>query len=382
MEIYVHLPFCVRKCRYCDFVSFSGCEAMIPDYTDSLLREAAAWKQRLGQVRAATVFLGGGTPSLLPERELARLLEGLDRCFPFETGAEITSEANPGTLRAAWLETAVRCGVSRLSIGMQAAQDRLLAMLGRIHRQRDTQEAVRLVREAGIDNFSLDLMFGLPGQTMDDWRETLSTALALGPSHLSCYGLIVEAGTPLKTMIDRGELALPPEDLERAMYDLARRMTAEAGMEQYEISNFAKPGLACRHNIGYWRQTPYLGLGVSAASMLPDPQGRYAYLRLTNPGSMRDYAACAADPDSPLRAADPVTREEARFETLMLGLRMTEGVSEEAFERMHGVQLSETYGARLETLRQEGLLLHEDGAWRLTERGMDIQNQVLVSLMD
>ena len=382
VELYIHLPFCARKCRYCDFPSWAGEEARIPAYVDALILELRERTAAYGRPAAETVFLGGGTPSLLPPAELTRLLAAVREACAVAPGAEITGEANPGTLTPAWLEAAVQGGVNRLSLGMQAAQPELLRMLGRIHGPEAAGESVRMAREAGIRNISLDLMLGLPGQTEEQWRETLEAALALEPAHLSCYGLIPEEGTPLKADLDAGRLALPEEDAERAMYWHAVRTLARRGYAQYEISNFARPGFACRHNVGYWKQVPYLGVGVGAASMLPDPAGEAAYLRESNPASLEGYLAMTAERDWGARERLPVSRAEARYETLMLGLRMTEGVGEDEFRAMHGAELADCYGAKLEALRARGLLTHEHGRWALTPRGMDIQNLVLVELMD
>lgn len=370
MELYVHLPFCKQKCCYCDFPSWAGREAIMPRYVDALLQEA----ERYGHMTIETVYIGGGTPSILPAPLMRKLLAGLRARFDIPKGIEWSCEANPGTLTEAWLQEAASGGVNRLSLGMQAYQPALLKTLGRIHDFAAVETSVKLARSAGIRNLNLDLMFGLPGQTRDMWRETLERALSLTPEHLSCYGLIPEEGTALKDDLDAGRLALPDEEDERRMYDDTLTLLAENGFVQYEISNFARPGYACQHNLGYWRQVPYIGLGASAASCLPS-EG-CAYERLANPAKIEDY----------LNGLPP-TRErvspvEARFETLMLGLRTTEGVSEARFERMHGVSLESCYGDRLCALQQRGLIAWRDGWCRLTRRGMDVQNAILVELMD
>lgn len=377
-ELYVHIPFCRSKCRYCDFASWAGREGDMEAYADAVLREAAARAKAFPDAEIGTFFLGGGTPSTLPPALLERLLGGLRRLFCFSPAAECTTEANPGSLTAAWLDTAVRGGVNRLSLGMQALQPHVLRTLGRTHSFAQVEEAVSLAVRAGLDNLSLDLMFGIPGQSLRDWGDSLDAALSLPVTHLSCYGLIPEDGTPLKALLDAGEKQLPDEEDERAMYELALRRTREAGMAQYEVSNFARPGRRCRHNIGYWRQVPYIGLGASAASMLP-AGGEIAYTRETNPRTIDAYLRMS--PEGP-RETERISPAEARFETMMLGLRMTEGVSEEAFLRMHGVPLEQCYGERLRAQAALGLVEHTDGCWRLTRRGMDVQNSVLVALME
>lgn len=381
MELYLHIPFCARKCRYCDFASYAGRGEDMSAYVDALLAEADTYAS-FADESVDTVFIGGGTPSLLPPSLFDRLLTGIHDRFSIHPGCEFTTEANPGTLTAEWLNIAVHHGVNRLSLGMQAYQPHLLSMLGRIHDFDQVAHSVRLAREAGISNVSLDLMFGLPGQTRDDWRETLSAALSLSPQHLSCYGLIPEDGTPIKAQLDSGELFLPDEETERAMYDDTLSILASHGFHQYEISNFAQPSYECRHNIGYWTQVPYLGLGCAASSMLPSTAHDAKYIRISNPPQLDDYLSMIAACDFTLRETEPITPADAQFETLMLGLRMTRGVSESAYTALHGDSLDHRYGPALRKLAADGLLEHENGCWRLTRHGMDVQNAVLVDLMD
>lgn len=382
MELYVHIPFCRQKCRYCDFASYPGQENTMPLYVDSLLKEAAIRVKDVPSTQMETVFIGGGTPSILPAQEMAKLLHGLWQHFSRAEGCEFTCEANPGTLTGEWLDAALAGGMNRLSMGMQALQPELLRTLGRIHTYDEVRQSVELARKAGVRNISIDLMFGLPGQTPAMWRDSLHAALSLQPEHLSCYGLIPEEGTPLTRDLQSGKLSLPEEEDERRMYDDTLNILAQAGFEQYEISNFAKPGYACRHNLGYWRQIPYLGLGCAAASMLPAQDGSSAYLRQTNPSELKDYMRMIETSAWSTREEDVITRKDAQFETLMLGLRTTEGVSEASFEAMHGLTLEKRYGRKLSALENRGLLTHADGWWHLTRRGMDVQNAVLVELMD
>lgn len=381
MELYLHIPFCARKCRYCDFASYAGRHCDMPRYVDAVLAEADSYAY-LASESFTTVFIGGGTPSLLPAAELDRLLAGIKTTFSLTPDAEFTSEANPGTVTAEWLDVAVSHGVNRLSLGMQAYQPQLLETLGRIHDFRQVAESVHLARTTGIRNISLDLMFGLPGQTHSDWLETLNAALSLNPEHLSCYGLIPEDGTPLKEQLDNGTLSLPDEETERMMYEDTLQLLAKHGYQQYEISNFAKPSYACRHNIGYWTQVPYLGLGCAASSMLTDSTGESYYLRIANPPLLDDYLSMVQQQDWKKRCIEAISSDDAQFETLMLELRMTRGVSEADYATMHGEPLDNRYGSTLRRLEQAGLLEHVDGVWRLTRRGMDVQNAVLVELMD
>lgn len=379
MELYVHLPFCRSKCSYCDFPSFAGCEGSMAPYIDALLTEAEQYPEGTS---IETVFFGGGTPSLLPAPLLKKLLHGLRARFDWAADAEVTAEANPGTLTEEWLAAAVEGGINRLSMGMQAAQSRLLKTLGRIHQWDDVRQSVASARAVGINNLNLDLMFGLPDQSMDDWHESLDAALSLQPRHISAYGLILEEGTPLFRLHEQGKLHLPDEETERAMYDLAQTVLSEHGLEPYELSNFALPGFACRHNIGYWRQIPYIGLGSSAASMLPSDRRDAAYLRTANPPSLADYLHMVQHAAWNRREVQPISRREAMFETMMLGLRMNQGVAESDFLATHRQSLDAVYGIKLRALERQGLLLHENGCWCLTRYGMDVQNAVLVELMD
>lgn len=379
MELYIHIPYCRQKCRYCDFASWAGQDSTMPAYVDALLREADAMASYAKDATIQTVFIGGGTPSALPAELLAKLLQGLRERFDIPAGIESTSEANPGTLTPNWLEAAILGGINRLSMGMQAYQPKLLKTLGRIHNHADVVDSVCLSRSMGINNLSVDLMFGLPGQTPDMWLESLDAALSLGMEHMSCYGLIPEDGTPLKRDLDAGRLVLPEEEDERRMYDDTLRILAENGYRQYEISNFAKPGRECRHNIGYWTRVPYIGLGASAASMLNTKSGG---LRLTNPASIRDYIAMANAQAWRRRDRVSLMPSDAQFESLMLGLRMTRGVSEADFEAMHGLTLDAYCGDILRQQEKRGLLVHRDGFWALTRRGMDVQNAILVEILE
>ena len=314
---------------------------------------------------------------------LTRLIRGLGRIYDFSHVKEFTVEANPGTVTKEWLDTAALLGITRISFGMQAYQENLLILLGRIHSFADVEESVALARTAGIKNISIDLIFGIPGQTQNDWDQTAEAALSLCPAHISAYGLIPEEGTRLYRDLQKKSLSLPEPETEREMYSAFIRKCSKSGFQQYEISNFAKPGYECRHNIGYWTQVPYLGLGVSAASMLGiilDENGMH-YFRRTNPDTLRSYENMIrsgfAVPENEM-----ISPREARFETMMLGLRMNRGVCEETFRNSHRRTVVQCYGQKLNQLIEKGLIIHENGFWKLTERGFDVQNSVLVELMD
>ena len=369
LGLYVHIPFCARKCAYCDFASWAGREADRERYVEALCREIEARGSACGHPAADTVFFGGGTPSLLPPelyRKIARTLRGN---FEIAPDAEWTVECNPGTLTAEFAGALRESGCNRLSMGMQAAQPELLRALGRIHDLDGVRQAAAIAREAGIDNLNLDLMLGLPGQTLDHMRETLDAALDLNPRHVSCYALIVEEGTPLHGWVEQGRVTLPGEDVERAMYGLCRDTLEKQGFHQYEISNFALPGGECRHNVNCWQRQDYLGFGCAAHSLWREE-------RRANPRELDDYLKGQAPGIEIISAAD------ARFEYMMLGLRLTAGVSERVFEERFGQGLWGTYGSRLEPAVRDGRVTRRDGRVFLTRRGMDVMNSVLVALLD
>lgn len=366
--LYVHVPFCVSKCAYCDFASYAGREADVPRYVDTVVREITRRGEETGHPTADTIFLGGGTPSLLNEGQVTRILDALFEAFSIEENAEITCECNPGTLSKSFTQALRESGVNRLSIGAQASQSRLLRLIGRIHDWEEVIASVEIARRAGLDNINLDLMFGLPSQTVADLRETLEAAIALRPTHISCYSLIVEEGTPIHRDIAAGKLALPDEEIDRNMYELARRTLVEHGFHQYEISNFASEGYECRHNVGCWTRVPYLGFGCAAHSF-------FEQRRTMNPSKLDAYLA-GEEPKT-----EQISKEQARFESMMLGLRMTRGVKDEDFIRMHGLSIREAFGEKLDKPISAGLLEWHEGALRLTRLGMDMENSVLVDLM-
>lgn len=381
MELYVHIPFCRQKCRYCSFTSHAGTETDYEEYINLLLQEAEIRKNEPEEA-FKTVYIGGGTPSVLPPSLFDKMSEGLRNNFDLTGIEEYTVEANPGTVTPEWLDTALKSGVNRLSLGMQAFQPKLLSLLGRIHCFESVKESVFAARQSGFRNINLDLIFGIPGQRISDWQETLEAALSLSPEHISAYGLIPEEGTPLKLDLDMGILQLPDPDEERQMYSVAIDMLRRHGLFQYEISNFARAGFECHHNIGYWTQIPYMGLGLSAASMtgIRYSSSGMSYDRRTNPDSMKNYIHMLNHMDSV--HSEKIFPKEARFETMMLGLRLNRGIHDEDFQRMHGVSVEACYGDRLRKMMSKGLIQHEDHYWRLTSRGFDIQNSILVELME
>ncbi|MDD3110171.1 MAG: radical SAM family heme chaperone HemW [Eubacteriales bacterium] len=368
LGLYVHIPFCLRKCAYCDFPSYPGQEHLREAYTQALCREILTRGEALGHPEADTLFIGGGTPSLMAPGEIAQILRALREAFPWREGYEASCEANPESLTSGFLEALVRGGVNRLSLGAQASQPRLLEVIGRRHSWEQVEKGAQMAREAGISNINLDLMAGLPGQSLDDLGESLDAALALMPPHLSCYGLILEEGTPLSRAVARGTLLLPGEDTEIRMDALIRDKLAGAGYGHYEVSNHALPGQECRHNLNCWEYADYLGFGAAAA-------GFYQGTRRKNPLGIREYLAGEAP------AEQGVGPEESRFEQVMLGLRLTKGLDSAAFERRQGLGLMAAFGQAIKRHLAGGLLAWEEGRLRLTEEGRGLMNLVLVDFL-
>ncbi|MCF0135846.1 MAG: oxygen-independent coproporphyrinogen III oxidase [Lachnospiraceae bacterium] len=382
--LYVHIPFCVRKCHYCDFLSFPcnhpGGSEEISSYLAALNKEILLTGRESNGGVLSSVFVGGGTPSLLKPEQFETLGEAIREAFILEKRTEWTLEANPGTITrekaAAWK----KAGVNRISMGVQSFDDDLLQTLGRIHRRDAVLESYEILREAGFENVSMDLMFGLPDQTMDTWKQTLEEAASLKPEHLSCYGLIIEEGTPFYER--QKELALPEEETEREMYHYAIRFLKDRGYAQYEISNFALPGGESRHNTGYWQRRPYYGVGLGAASLLPGD------VRCSNTRSMEKYlqvlGKCEDSCDLLALIRESVTSlscAEAMEEFMFLGFRMNEGVSEEDFLRSFHIDMKKVYGKVLEKYHKEGLLREREGRWSLTEQGIDVSNVILADFL-
>ncbi len=367
--IYVHIPFCRRKCFYCDFPSYAGRERYMADYTKALCREIAAqgslYRERWGG--PATIYMGGGTPTALPVEWMEEILCALREVSPAVD--EFTVEANPGTVDKGYLELLRRHGVNRLSLGVQSFDDALLRRIGRIHTGEDAKCAVDLARAAGFQNISLDLIYGLPGQSLEALRESVETADALEVQHISIYGLQVEEGTVFARQREMGKLELPGEDLEEAMYDYMVSELPKCGYARYEISNFARAGYESRHNLGYWQDVPYLGLGAAAHSYL---DGR----RWENTAGIEEYIRCMERGESPSREEGERTREIAMEEFSFLALRTVDGIDKEAFRQRFGCTLESVYGAVVRQLEGKGLLRDCGGKVCLTELGMKYGNLV------
>jgi oxygen-independent coproporphyrinogen-3 oxidase len=376
MALYIHFPFCIRKCLYCDFNSWAGSAISPTEYVAALMREMELCSERLEcAVSASTLYLGGGTPSLLEPRLMGRLIEAVARLFALEADAEITIEANPGTVTREKLSAYRLAGVNRLSLGMQSFSDRMLPRLGRAHSARDGLDAFTFARDAGFANISIDLIHSLPGQDLAMWLMDLDQAVLLRPEHISAYGLAIEAGTPFHDMEQRGELALPEEEMAATMFERTSDVLQQAGYEHYEISNFAFPGFRSRHNQVYWKRGSYLGFGAGAHSFLAPP---FPSLRWKNQDSPESYMQAIASGILPGEELANVKKREAMAETIFLGLRMLEGVHLEQFRGEFSVTLQEVYPTEFQGLLADGLLELQKGRLRLTPRGLILSNQVFI----
>lgn len=377
LELYIHIPFCVKKCSYCDFLSAPATEQTKEAYMAALFAEiggrAKYYKERI----VTSVFIGGGTPSLLSGDSIKQLMEHIREGFRLAPDVEITMEVNPGTVTTEKLTAFYGAGINRLSIGMQSAQEQELKILGRIHDFDGFCQVYREAVEAGFTNINVDVMSGLPGQTLASYKDTLEKVLRLEPmpQHISAYSLIVEEGTPFAAMADRGELPLPEEDTERAMYEETIEVLAGYGFHRYEISNYALDGYECRHNVGYWIRRDYLGFGIGAASLIGN-------VRFQNG---RDLNAYMAHPLACREEQQSLTTQEQMEETMFLGLRLIRGVSYPEFARCYGQTLEEVYGEVISRNVADGLLtVREDETGRrlmLTGRGLDVSNYVMAQFL-
>lgn len=385
LEIYIHIPFCVRKCAYCDFLSGPADQKTQEQYTDALIREIQAFPDA-EQYVVCSVFIGGGTPSVLSKEAIGRILETVRRKFHFvgETdgdfgSVEITIECNPGTAGEEKLSYYRKIGINRLSLGLQSADNRELVLLGRIHTWEAFLETYHAARHVGFTNINIDLMSGLPGQSVVSWERTLDQVLALEPEHISAYSLIIEEGTPFYTryrkdekLRDQGEEPelLPSEEAERQMYARTEEKLLEHGMYRYEISNYAKPGFACRHNDGYWTGVWYAGFGLGASSLLN-------HTRYRNTEHMEEYLTAAPEQLSGYREAEPLTQNDEMEEFMFLGLRRMAGVSESEFKKRFRRTIREVYGEIPDSLIRHGLLVRKGDRYFLTPEGMNLSNYVM-----
>ena len=368
-ELYIHIPFCVRKCLYCDFLSFAADDKTKEKYIEALCTELMFIGKERCQTSLSSVFIGGGTPSVLPAELIVRVMECVKENFTLDSDAEVTIECNPGTVDKEKLKAYFGCGINRISFGLQSVHDEELKKLGRIHTFDDFLKSYEAAVNAGFTNINVDLMSDIPGQNVDSWTETLKTICELKPApvHISAYSLIVEEGTPFADMAEEGKLDIPDEDTDREMYHMTSKILSEYGYERYEISNYAKPGHECRHNLGYWTGAEYYGAGLGAASY-------YGGCRFTNTPDMPVYMG---DPIDSFKLDEKLTNADKMSEFMILGLRLTKGVDTAEFKERFCRNLSDVYGREIERFKAEGLLTEEDGRVHLSEQGLDLANFVM-----
>jgi len=390
ISVYIHVPFCVRRCLYCDFITYAGQQAWLPAYVEAAIKEIHWLGSSTGKIDepAQTVYFGGGTPSLLSIRQVEALLAAVDLSFGLMQNAEITLEANPGTLTLDYLRELRATGVNRLSLGVQSFSDAELAQLGRIHTCEEAMESIFWARQAGFENLSLDLIFGLPKQSLRVWENNLREVIRIHPEHLSLYNLIVEEGTPLAEQIANRKIPAPDEDLAADMYELTMDFLASAGYEQYEISNWAtSPEFESRHNKAYWQMTPYLGIGAAAAGFAEN-------VRTVNTPSIPVYIRRISDQESTLPFPLSEANNERIFvenftqmqEIMMLGLRLTrEGVSQAEFQHRYGKDMVMVFPQEIARLLDKGLVewvnLANGQHLRLTRHGRMLGNQAFMEFV-
>lgn len=396
LEIYIHIPFCVKKCDYCDFLSAPADLETKEKYVEALINEIKLNKNKMSEYVVDTVFIGGGTPSLLEENQISKIMSVLrDNCNMSEN-PEITIECNPGTITESKLWKYKKSGINRISFGLQSANDEELKSIGRIHNYAGFLESYNLARKCGFDNINVDLMSALPGQTLKSYEETLNKVVRLEPEHISAYSLIVEENTLMYDRVKKAQIKginiLPDEESERKMYYLTNNILRSNGYRKYEISNYSKPGKECKHNIGYWQRKEYLGFGIGAASLYKE--NRYnnisdinKYIEvltnnikdnsINNVGNSSEVENQVNILNSIVKNLQQLTERDRMEEFMFLGLRMMEGVSMEKFERYFGKPYMEVYGKVQERMEDKRFLINDNGYVKLTEFGIDLSNYVM-----
>ena len=376
IELYIHIPFCVRKCNYCDFLSFASDEDTQEKYVSQLINELTFRAALCSDYSVSSVFIGGGTPSIISEKHIADILEAVDKNYYIKPDCEITIECNPASAMRHKFSSYKKAGINRLSLGLQSADNAELKVLGRIHTFEDFLKAYQSARMEGFDNVNVDLINCFPMQSLKTWKRTLKNVLMLKVEHVSVYNLIVEEGTPFYDMRQRGLLLMPSEEEQTAIDGFTKECMAKYGYERYEFSNYAKPGHECRHNIGYWSGVPYIGFGIGASSM-------FERMRWKNTSSMSGYMNIDFESDADtvcsglMTEVTALSREDRMSEFVYLGMRLTKGVSATDFRTEFSAQIENVFGEQLEKNIGLGLIEYDGDRYRLTERGIDVSNVVL-----
>lgn len=374
ISVYIHIPFCFSRCAYCDFNTYAGIDYMVPGYIDAVIKEMALRLPDAGRFEIDTIFIGGGTPSYIEDKYICSIMDTLKMYCDTESIIEATIEANPGTLDCSKLDEYIRKGINRLSIGLQCWQQGLLGTLGRSHTAADYIESMENARKAGFKNINTDLIFGIPGQTLAQLKETLSRVIDTGTEHVSCYSLKLEAGTPLAIQAEKGVLEPVSDETDREMYHLAVEILREAGYRHYEISNFSLPGYECRHNMVYWNCGEYIGLGAGAHSYLNG-------YRVANTNSITDYIDKINSGTDAAIEKQYIDREESMKEYMILGLRLVNGISRMEFKDRFGVDLFSVFDTGIRNTLAESLIEIDDDRIRLTKKGLDLANRVFLEFI-
>ena len=375
LGLYLHVPFCVKKCNYCDFNSYSMNNIDKIKYLDNIVKEMNMYKKDFKDRVFTSVFIGGGTPTILKEDELEYLFNNIYLNFNISNDAEITIEANPGTLTKSKLKTLYKIGVNRLSIGLQAYQQSHLDKLGRIHTFEEFIKNYKDAKEVGFNNINIDLMYALPNQSLDEWKETLQNVVMLNPTHISAYSLIIEENTKFHELYERKELKPTDEELDIQMYRYTINYLKEYGYNQYEISNYSKKGYECKHNIVYWKCEEYLGLGPGAAGYIDG-------VRYSNIEELNEYFSNIYNENKPIVDKNILSTKDKIEEKIFMGLRMNEGIYFSDFEKEFNINFKEKYKGVIKKLKDDNLIDYDDKILYLTQKGIEVSNSVFVEFLD
>lgn len=373
ISLYIHIPFCAQKCLYCDFPSFARKDHLRKAYIEALNKEIISLREKYNNLEINTIFIGGGTPSVLEADELECLLKEVAK-LNMAKDIEYSMECNPGNLTEEKLEVMKNYGVNRISIGLQAKQDNLLKGLGRIHNYKTFKENFLLAKKVGFNNINVDLMFGLPNQRLNEWEETLREIISLEPAHISAYSLIIEEGTAFYNLYENDKLKLPTEEEERKMYHLAKKILEENGFNQYEISNYAKEGKECRHNLAYWNMDNWIGVGSAAASYI---NGK----RIKNISSVEEYINSINEKGEVVEEIINNSKNDNMEEFMFMGLRKINGIDENEFKKRFSMNINDVYGEILNKYIDEGLLIRDSGRIFLSEKGIEISNIIMADFL-
>lgn len=373
ISLYIHIPFCAQKCLYCDFPSFARKDHLRKAYIEALNKEIISLREKHNNLEINTIFIGGGTPSVLEADELECLLKEVAK-LNMSKDIEYSMECNPGNLTEEKLEVMKKYGVNRISMGLQAKQDNLLKGLGRIHNYKTFKENFLLAKKVGFNNINVDLMFGLPNQRLNEWEETLREIISLEPAHISAYSLIIEEGTAFYNLYENDKLKLPTEEEERKMYHLAKKILEENGFNQYEISNYAKEGKECRHNLAYWNMDNWIGVGSAAASYI---DGK----RIKNISSVEEYINSINEKGEAVEEIINNSKNDNMEEFMFMGLRKINGIDENEFKNRFSMNINDVYGEILNKYIDEGLLIRESGRIFLSEKGIEISNIIMADFL-